>query len=539
MGTKKIRPGSFIETRPGAFIGRRELLAGGGMLATGAVLPHPFVTGTTTGLSLQEGTDLYTRLGVRPLINCKGTYTIITGSQTLPEVKEAMFEGSRYYVHLDELMEAVGRRLSEITEAEWGIVTAGCSAAETLATCACVAGGDPEAIQRLPDLQGLKDEVVIPHYSRNVYDHAVRMVGVRIVEVANLSELQDSLGPRTAMIYILACPEDQGDFGLEPIARISKERGIPVFVDAAAEGLTPKIHLKRGADLVAYSGGKALRGPQCAGLLLGNKKLCQVAWLHSAPHHAFGRSMKVGKEEIMGMLAAAEMWYQRDHKAEWRTWESWLDSIVRSVGSLPGISTEVLQPESLSNYSPRLAIRWDGNRFGISGEEVYELLLNGEPRIILAAGRGRFGKGMEQSSVEVMPWMMKPGDAETVSGRLREVLSNPPEMERLEVLASRATVVTGRWEATLEFVLGRASHIFYLEQDGEKLFGTHQTKALSAPLRGIVDGNRLEFTSSQSYEGTRLSYLFTGEVRNGSMSGEVDLGEYGKARWSAHRYDYA
>ena len=158
MGTKKIRPGSFIETRPGAFIGRRELLAGGGMLATGAVLPHPFVTGTTTGLSLQEGTDLYTRLGVRPLINCKGTYTIITGSQTLPEVKEAMFEGSRYYVHLDELMEAVGRRLSEITEAEWGIVTAGCSAAETLATCACVAGGDPEAIQRLPDLQGLKEK---------------------------------------------------------------------------------------------------------------------------------------------------------------------------------------------------------------------------------------------------------------------------------------------------------------------------------------------------------------------------------------------
>jgi L-seryl-tRNA(Ser) seleniumtransferase len=450
-----------------------------------------------------------------------------------------MFEASRYYVHLDELMEAVGRRLSEITGAEWGIVTAGCSAAETLATCACVAGGDPEAIQRLPNLQGLKDEVVIPRYSRNVYDHAVRMVGVRIIEVANLSELEDSLGPRTAMIYILACPEDQGDFGLEPIAEICKQRGVPVFVDAAAEGLTPEIHLRRGADLVAYSGGKALRGPQCAGLLLGNKKLCQAAWLHSAPHHAFGRSMKVGKEEIMGMLAAAEMWYQRDHKSEWGGWESWLDSIARSVGSVRGVSTEVLEPESLSNYSPRLAIRWDGNRLGISGEKVYQLLLNGDPRIILGAGRGRFGKGMERSSVEVMPWMMNPGDAETVSGRLREVLSIPPKMERREILGSRAAAVSGRWEAALEFVLGQAGHSFFFEQDGEKLRGTHQTKALSGSLQGIVDENRLEFTSYQSYEGARFRYLFTGEVRGGSMSGEVDLGEYGKARWSAHRYEYA
>jgi D-glucosaminate-6-phosphate ammonia-lyase len=530
MGTK--------ETRPGSFFGRRELLAGGGMLATSALLPHPSAGAAASGVSLQEGTNLYTQLGVRPLINCKGTFTIITGSQTLPEVKEAMFEASRHYVHLDELMEAVGKRLSDLTGADWGIVTAGCSAAETLATCACVAGGDPEKIQRLPNLEGLKDEVIIPRYSRNVYDHAIRMVGVRIVEAENMEQLQDSMGPRTAMIYILACPEDQGRFGLEPIAEAARKRDVSVFVDAAAEGLTPEIHLRRGADLVAYSGGKALRGPQCAGLLLGNKKLCQAAWLHSAPHHAFGRSMKVGKEEIMGMLAAAEMWYQRDHKAEWKVWESWLDVIARGVASVPGVSTEVLQPGSLSNYSPRLAIRWDGNRFGVSGEEVYQLLLNGKPRIILAAGRGRFRNGMEKSSVEVMPWMMKPGDAEIVTGSLREVLSSPPQMERRDILGSRAASVSGRWEATLEFVLGQAGHTFHFEQEGEKLVGTHHTKTLSGPLRGSVDENRVEFTSSQSYEGARFRYRFSGDVSDGSMSGEVDLGEYGMAHWSAHRYDY-
>ncbi len=513
---------------------RREVFAGVGILATSTLFRHPSARVKAPQLPLQEGTNLYTRLGARPLINCKGTFTIITGSQTLPEVKEAMFEASRHYVHLDELMEVVGRRLSELTGAEWGIVSAGCSAAETPATCACVAGGDPEKIQRLPNLQGLKDEVIIPRYSRNVYDHAIRMVGVRIVEVENMAQLQDSMGPRTAMIYILACPEDKGSFGLEPIAEAARTRGVPVFVDAAAEGLTPEIHLRRGADLVAYSGGKALRGPQCAGLLLGNKKLCQAAWLHSAPHHAFGRSMKVGKEEIMGMLAATEMWYQREHEAEWRVGESWLDLMARSVASVPGVSTEVLQPGSLSNHSPRLAVRWDGTRLGVSGEEVYRLLLNGEPRIILAGSRGRFQNSMENSSVEVMPWMMKPGDAETVSGKLHEILSSPPKIERREIRGSRTARVSGRWEATLEFVLGRAGHTFYFDQEGEKLLGTHLTKALSGPLRGVVDENRLEFSSSQSYEGARFRYRFTGEISDGSMSGEVDLGEYGKARWSAH-----
>src|SRR6266508_1817986 len=219
-------------------LSRRELLESG--LAAGAAL-----VGTTAAAAAPElriGSDIYESIGVRPVINCRGTFTIISGSTSLPEVKKAMEEASRHYVQLDELMEAVSRRLAQLTGAEWGIVTAGCAAAETLATCACVAGADPERMQRLPNLEGMKNEVVIPRHSRNVYDHAVRMAGVRILEPATLEEFEAVLGPRTAMIYVLATPADTGPFGLEPIAKAAHRRGVPVFVDAAAENLTPEVH---------------------------------------------------------------------------------------------------------------------------------------------------------------------------------------------------------------------------------------------------------------------------------------------------------
>src|SRR2546425_3507325 len=338
---------------------RRDLFRQGGLLALAQALSGRLQRAAAAPLEL--GSRLYQSIGVRPILNARGTFTIITGSQTLPEVKRAMEEASRHFVQLDELMEAVGRRLAELTGAEWGIVSAGCSAAETLATCACVAGANPEKMQRIPDLRGMKDEVIVPRYSRNQYDHGVRMVGVKLVTVDSLEACEAAFGPRTAMVYVMAGPEDTGPFGLEPIARLARARGVPVFVDAAAEDLTPQVHLRRGADLVAYSGGKAIRGPQCAGLLLGRKNLCQAAWVNSAPHHAFGRSLKVGKEEIMGMLAAVEMWYRRDHKAEWRAWEGYLGEIARAVETVPGVRTEVRQPTSLSNRAPQLRVAWDGS----------------------------------------------------------------------------------------------------------------------------------------------------------------------------------
>ena len=254
-------------------------------------------------------------------------------------------------------------------------------------TAAAIAGSNPERMQRLPDLTGLKSEVIIPEYSRNVYDHAVRMTGSKIIEVTDPARLDEAFTPRTALIYILAGPGDEGPLGTAVLCVAAKRHNVPVLVDAAAEGLTfPNVHLARGATVVAYSGGKCIRGPQAAGLLIGDKNLCQAAWLNSAPHHAYGRALKVGKEEIMGMLAAAEAWKTRDHDAEWNRWLQWLNTIGKRVTTIPGISTSIIQPVGLSNKTPSLRILWDATRLGITGTETAKFLLDTEPRIVVAGG---------------------------------------------------------------------------------------------------------------------------------------------------------
>src|SRR6266849_1339861 len=339
--------------------------------------------------------NIYQRIGVQPVINCKGTFTIISGSQSWPDVKKAMDEASRHYVHLDELMDGVGRRLAELTKAEWGIVTAGCAAALTHATAACVAGANPEKMQRLPNLAGLKNEVVMPKASRNVYDHAIRMTGVTMITPATREEFQAAFGPRTAMLGLLGEALHEHPMTLAEMTDIAHKHNVPVIVDAAAERLAiPNVYLTGGADMVAYSGGKCLRGPQCAGLLLGRKDLLQAAWINSAPHHAFGRALKVAKEEIMGLLTAVETWTTRDHDAEWKQWEGWLATIRDSVSAIPTVRTEVLQPRGPSNYAPQLRVSWDTDKLGITGLELADLLMKGTPRIIMPAS---------QSSVTVMP----------------------------------------------------------------------------------------------------------------------------------------
>ncbi len=511
-------------------LSRRDLFGRGGLLAAAGLLPRGVASAAPAG-------SVYHAIGVRPLINCKGTFTIVSGSLTLPEVKRAMDEASRHYVHLDELMDAVGRRLAQLTGAEWGIVTSGCAAALTHATAACLAGADPEKLQRLPDLTGLKSEVIAPRYSRNVYDHAVRMLGVKIVDTANLTEFEAAFSPRTAMVMVLACPADTGPFGLEPICAIAKRKGVPVLVDAAAEHLTiPNVHLQRGADMVGYSGGKCIRGPQCAGMLLGRKDLLQAAWIHSAPHHAFGRPMKVGKEEIMGMLAAVEAWVKRDHEGEWKMWESWLETIARRVSKIDGVTSEVLKPEGLSNRSPRLRIAWDGAKLGITGQEVEKLLLETEPRIVLGGASGNRRQSLA-STLTIMPYMMNAGDDKLVAERIYAVLSRPPQIAPLERPAPSVNL-TGQWAARLEFVLGAATHSLIFEQQEADLVGTHRSETLTGDLRGSVEGNQVRFRSSHRYEGTRLGYEFIGSVTGDRMEGTVGLDEYGSARFTAQRHRY-
>ncbi len=516
-------------------VSRRALFRGGAALAAAGLAPG---TRLAAAPAVSFGSDMYQSIGVRPVINAKGVFTMLSGSLMLPECRQAMQQASRSFVHIDELMEAVGKRLAELTGAESAIVTTGCAAALAHATAACLAGGDPEKIRRLPDISGLKSEVVVPSYSRNIYDQSIRMVGPKIISVDDEAEMRRAINSRTVMAMVIASPRDQGPLGLAEVASIAHEYDVPVLVDAAAEALTiPNVHLKRGADLVAYSGGKALLGPQSSGLLIGRKELIQAAWLNSAPHHAFGRPMKVAKEDIMGLLAAVEMWARRDHDAEWKTWETWLDEIAAKVEQVSGVTTEVLQPGGLSNQSPQLAIRWDGEKMGITGDEIYKYLYEGNPRIVLAASAGN-RRDPSSSSVNVMPWQLQPGEARIVASAIHRVLSRPPKLTPRSKAAGAPARVGGQWDVEMKFVRMVSKHRFVLDQDEESLLGTHLGEATQGDLAGWIEGNEIQFRSAHPLEGAGIHFEFIGKVTDDTMRGEVDLGEYGSATWSARRHSY-
>ena len=356
----------------------------------------------------------YRSIGVRPLINCRGTYTIISGSLMLPEVREAMMEAARAYVHLDELMAAVGARLAELMQCDWGLVTNGCAAALTQVTAACVAGDDPKKIAQLPDATGMKNRVLYQPGHLHGYTHAIRAVGVEMVEVEDHDALASAIDDRTAMFAFFGDRADDSDIPLEDVAAICHRDAVPVFVDAAAERPdVPNPYLQAGADVVAYSGGKCLRGPQSSGLVLGREDILRAAFANGAPHHSLGRAMKAGKEEVMGLLAAVEQWVLRDHDAEWATWERWLQVIADAVADLPSVTTQVRLP-GRSNVAPILEIHWDCASLPIAADEAQQQLSDGDPRIELFT---------HDAGVEVMPYMMQPGEAVIVARRLREVLA--------------------------------------------------------------------------------------------------------------------
>ena len=521
-------------------ITRREMVRRGGLLALPALLPAGATEAAAAAAPKPAPAPppaTYQAIGVKPFVNARGTYTILSGSTQLPESRAAMDAAARHYVHLDELAEAIGRRLAELTKAEWGMVTSGCSAAITHATAACVTGGNPDLHVRVPDLRGFpRDECIIPRLSRNVYDAAVRAVGVRVVEVSTAEELEAAFGPRTALVYILAGPDaDSGPLSTQAICEQANRRGVPVLVDCAAEILTvPNVHLQLGAALVTYSGGKCLRGPQAAGLLLGRKDLVKAAWVGSAPHHGFARGFKVGKEEAMAMLAAVEAWTKRDYEAEIRVWASWVDTIAKRVTAIPGVTTSVTPVSGLSNRMPVLQVRWDRERLGVSGEAVARKLFDSAPRVSLFPARGRRQPG--ETGVTIGPYMMAPGDERVVADRLYALLSKP---ERVEEKAPAAPTVdlSGAWDVRIEYAASSASHRLHLRQRGAEVDGQHQGDFVTRDLSGMVDGDAVRLRSDfPESNGDALGYTFTGRAGADEMTGEVDMGEYLKARFTAKRH---
>ncbi|MCC7008518.1 MAG: aminotransferase class V-fold PLP-dependent enzyme [Acidobacteria bacterium] len=497
------------------------------------------------GSTIAAAPNVYEAIGVRPFVNCRGTLTVLGGNIELPEVQAAKTRANLQHAQLDEVMHAVGQRLAELTGAEWGMVSAGCAAAMSHATAACVAGGNPDRHVRIPNLEGFaKDEVIIPGSSRNVYDAAIRAVGVRIVEVDTPDELERAIGPRTAMIYIFAKPENEsGPMGTEAIAAVAKRHDVPVLVDAAAEVLTiPNLHLQRGATLVAYSGGKFIRGPQSAGLLLGRKDLVQAAWVHSAPHHGYARAMKVGREEMIGMLVAVESWAARDHEAQWRDWIARCRFIADRVSTIAGVTTNLrTEPGGRSNRSPQLTVRWEAQKLGLTGADVVQLLDSTDPRILLSASGGNGGRGggpplAGDTGIALVPSTMAPGDEKIVADRLAAVLSAAHTLKPPAPVLPPAGDLTGVWDVQIKYVASASTHTISVFQNNGRLTGVHQGDFQSRDLTGTVSGDAVAFGSTVTERhGDSLSYRFTGTLAGDAMSGALDMGEYLKATWTAKR----
>ena len=526
------------DTHMNTMITRRNLLRFAGLFGVGSAVPASALAAAQKKAAVPSAAaeaNIYASVGVRPLINCRGTLTIIGGSVELPEVRAAKTAANQQYAQLDELMDGVGKRLAELTGAEWGMVSAGCAAAISHATAACVAGGNPDLHVRIPNLAGFpKDEVIIPTHSRNVYDAAIRAVGVKVLEVDTPEALTLAIGPKTAMIYLFAGPRtDSGPMSAEAICAIAKKHDVPVMVDAAAEILTiPSVHLQRGATLVGYSGGKFIRGPQSAGLLLGRKDLVKAAWVHSAPHHGYSRAMKVGREEMIGMLVAVESWVKRDHQAEWAEWVARCDYIAERASKVAGISAQVQREPgaSLSNRSPRVTLRWDSQQLGITGADVSDLLENGEPRIALGGGGGGGGGGRDlpgDSGISITSAMMQPGDEKVVAQRIVEVLSARHTLKPVEAPATPASNLSGGWDVEIKYAASGATHRLHLQQNGNRLDGIHQGNFLTRDVTGTISGDTVTLSSNVAERhGDSLNYRFRGKVSGDTLSGDLDLGEY-------------
>ncbi|MGH9627925.1 MAG: aminotransferase class V-fold PLP-dependent enzyme [Bryobacteraceae bacterium] len=362
--------------------------------------------------------DYYKELGIKPLINAAGTYTTLTASLMLPEVVKAIEYSSKSFVRLNDLHDSVGQRIASLVGSEAAMVTSGAAGALTVGTAACLTGDNQEFIRRLPDLTGMKSEVIIQKSHRYGYDHAVRNCGIRMVEVETREELESAVNEKTAMMLYFNANEPLGQIKAEEFVELGRKHHVPTFNDAAAD--VPPVsnlsrYVKMGFDLVTFSGGKGIRGPQSAGLLFGSKDLIAAARLNTSPNSdSIGRGLKVNKEELLGMMVAVEQYIKRDHKAEGREWERRVNLIADSVQSVKSVETEVWIPE-IANHVPHLRIKWDQSRLPITIEDVVRKLREGEPSIEVVPGREVLTIGV---------WMLQPGEAEIVAKRLREVLKS-------------------------------------------------------------------------------------------------------------------
>ncbi len=371
-----------------------------------------------------ETAPIYQRLGVRTFINAVGTITTLSGTLMDARVLRAMEEASHNFVPIHELQEKAGARIAELTGAEAAFVTNGASCALCLSTCAVTAGDDKSKMTRLPDLSGMKSEIVIQKRHRNMYDHAFRMVGVKLIDVVTADEMKKAIGPNTAAVAFVQSHHvlDQ-QISLEETVAIAHAAGVPVILDAAAE-LPPASNLskfvKMGVDMVAFSGGKNLRGPQSSGLLLGKKEWVKKAYANASPNNYFARISKVGKEEIIGLLTALEIFLAKDHESERKEWHAMLDRCAARLKGAPTVHTEYITNNDYS-HSPRLSVQWDEAKLGISLEQMVDRLRKGTPSIE-ASDMRYFNPPWK--GLGIFPYNLRAGEETIIADRIREILGS-------------------------------------------------------------------------------------------------------------------
>ena len=365
-----------------------------------------------------KGVDYYSKLGVTPFINAAGTFTILSASILPAEVQAAMTLAAQQPVNIEELHRAAGEYLAGRLHCGGALVTAGAASALTLGTAACVSLGNDQAIVNLPvDMSGLKNEVIVQKTHRYDYDHALRNCGIKFVDVETLADYEAAFNERTVMAHFFNAAEG-GQISRADWVRVAHQHGVPCFNDAAAD--VPPIanlwnYTQMGFDLVTFSGGKGIRGPQCTGLLLGRKDLIEFAVKNNNPYgNTVGRGMKVGKEEIIGMVAAVDWFLSQDETAMIAGFQKSAERIATEVKKVPTVETKIFVPP-VANHVPHLQIAYDQNRIGMTGQQIMEKMRQGSPRIELNPSVG-------PNFVTVGVWMLQPDEDVIVARRLREVL---------------------------------------------------------------------------------------------------------------------
>ncbi len=392
-----------------------------GALTTGAGLALGGVLGAgEPAAAVPAGRSIYEALGVKPVINATGTVTFLGGSLMPPEVVAAWSEASRHWVNLSDLQDRVGERIAKLVGVEAALVTTGAAGALLLGTAAAVTRGDPKLIKALPDTSGAKNEVLIQKTHHSCYDNQLTNVGVKLIDVETSKDVLKAADKQTALMFFMNIAEPAGKIGRTEWIKLAQKFGIPTLLDAAAD-VPPLERLsefnKMGFDLVAFSGGKALRGPNNTGLLLGRKDLIEAAKKNANPHcGTIGRMMKVGKEDMIALLAAVERYVRLDHKAEWREWERRIAVIEEAVKEIPTVECVRIVPE-IANHVPHVQISWDEKRVKITRERITHELADGDPPILIGRVSGTGDKG-----ILISVFVLQEGEDRIVADRLRTLL---------------------------------------------------------------------------------------------------------------------